>query len=108
MINYKFSLEMKKENEKQECYGLAMKLFKNEEDMQRQINLVSKFCQVSTIDHSNLEDYTKMFMNHYFPDIKYIKKKKYNLGATVNSLVKNDLGALATNAISFSGLFLKK
>lgn len=104
-MNYHFDRKMRLLKEKDECYDLCLKAYKSSEDIKRQIFLLNQFCQVSCVAHHNLEAYSKAFMNHYFPDVRYSTdfKKLSNSYGVVKSLIDKDYSTVGENLIGFLG-----
>jgi hypothetical protein len=102
--NFKHKQKMRLKHEKEECHGLCMKTIKQENDIQRQVDLLNKFCSVSCVNRYNIEDYSEAFMNNYYPSVNYKKTTVKMLGnnyGLLKSYKENDYVPIASTAIGF-------
>jgi hypothetical protein len=98
-VNYIHAKKMERMREKDELKDLCLKLYKEKKDIERQIYLLNKFCNVSCVAHRNIEAYSKSYMEHYFPDNRYddgeIKKIGNHYGL-LKSIVDKDYSTIGS------------
>ena len=99
LINYNANKKLEIIKQKDELKDLCFRPFKEEDDINRQIFLLNRLCSVSCVNRNNINKWSKVFLEHNFPEVKFnpdsnFKKISNNYGL-IKAGIKGDIKSAA-------------
>ena len=77
--------------QKDELKDLCLSNFKSTDELNRQIFLLNRLCSVSCVTLSNINKWSKAFLDHNFPDVKYNPDSNFKKISNNYSLIKSGI-----------------